>query len=710
MTTAGEAPPATERAAPGRGREALVAFGQLAALSAFALAQPLFSLLKDNPEFFAARGSTGSDIISFSVLLVLVPPLALLLIELLVGLASRAAARWLHVGFVGLGVALIAAQALKKAFDASDLVLILLSVAIGAALAVLFARTEGLRSFLTILSPAPLVFLALFLFTAPVSKLAFPEEAQAKNVGGINRTNVVVVLFDEFPSTNLMDAKHNVDAKRFPHFAELERNSTWFRNAYTIYDSTERAQPAIFDGDLPSKDKLPTSADHPNSIFTLFAKTHRLNVSEEATTVCPPKLCKKSNSQADEDYGQRMSSMTSDLGLVWLHVVAPPKAESELPSVSQNWGNFGGGGSSGGDSSGGGGGGSKASSVNVHSNLNSNRNHRFEQWIADIKPGSKPALNFKHSLIPHVPWQYLPDGKQYRRTAKDPVPGLSEFEYEDQQQIYSLWQRHLLQVGFADHLLGELIAHLKKEGLYDKSLIVVAADHGVAFDLHKRDRRTLTRQNFGEILPIPLFMKAPNQQKGRINNEYVSTIDILPTIFDILNLKPPVHMDGKSAFTKVDERRKVLRPLQRGTFKRMTFTAAELERSKDAILAKKLALFGTGPMSDLRFYRWGPNADLVGKPASAAGGAPLDVSFAHANEFKNVDLKSATIPVHVVGKVKGAGVNRDVAIAVNDKIVAVSSTFKLVSGDTKDVLVASMVPESAFRQGANKVQVLAVGG
>src|SRR4051812_15969983 len=136
MTTAGEAPAATERAAPGRGREALIAFAHLAVLSAFALAQPLFSLLKKNPEFFAARGSPGFDVVSFSVLLVLLPPLVLLLIELLVGLASRPAARVLHLAFVGLGVALIAAQALKKAFDTADLVLILLSVAIGVTLAV----------------------------------------------------------------------------------------------------------------------------------------------------------------------------------------------------------------------------------------------------------------------------------------------------------------------------------------------------------------------------------------------------------------------------------------------------------------------------------------------------------------------------------------------------------------------------------------------
>ena len=44
----------------------LLAFGHLAVLCAFALAQPLFNLLSDNPEFFAARGSTASEIIVFA--------------------------------------------------------------------------------------------------------------------------------------------------------------------------------------------------------------------------------------------------------------------------------------------------------------------------------------------------------------------------------------------------------------------------------------------------------------------------------------------------------------------------------------------------------------------------------------------------------------------------------------------------------------------
>ena len=95
-------------------KEAGWAYLNLAVLWTFAVAQPLFDLLKDNPEFFAARGSTGFDIISFSVLLVVLPPLLLLGIELLLGLIRPEARRGAHIVFLGVLAALIAAQALMK--------------------------------------------------------------------------------------------------------------------------------------------------------------------------------------------------------------------------------------------------------------------------------------------------------------------------------------------------------------------------------------------------------------------------------------------------------------------------------------------------------------------------------------------------------------------------------------------------------------------
>ena len=691
------APP--RAAAAGTPRETIWAYLNLTVLWTFAVAQPLFDLLKDNPEFFAARGSSGFDIISFSVLLVVLPPAVLLAVELLVGLAGRAARRGAHVVLLGALVALIAAQALKKSFDASDTVLIVLSLAIGAGLAALWWRAEPARAFLNVLSPAPLVFLALFLFSSQISELAFPDEAKARTIGGVTQAPIVMVLLDELPVNTLVDDRGQIDATRYPGFGELARDATWFKNAYTVYDSTERAQPAIMDGNLPERDKQPISSDHPNSIFSLFGRTHRMNVSEEATTVCSQDLCE--DARLDESYGSRMGSMAEDLGLVWLHVVSPPDIEADLTSVSENWGNFGG---------------DEevtrepvteeTEALNTRANLNRGRPARFQEWIDAIEPGRRPQLNLKHTLLPHVPWQYLPSGRLYRRAPNDVIPGLSNQAYEDQGQLDVLLQRHYLQTGFADLLLRRLWDELKRDGMWDDALIVVLADHGVAFP-HDLQRRRLNRETAAEIAPIPLFIKAPGQKKGKVDDAYVETIDILPTIFDLLNLDPKVKMDGRSAFSDEVQQRDELRFLIRNTFEVLKIPADQFEREKQAVVDRNLRLFGTGRDGPDRIYEIGPHQELIGQPASAAG-RKLPVELPSAQDYENVDPESGYVPTHVVGRVEGAGEpGRDIAVAVNGTIRAVGNTFTLAVGDEGE-LVSVMVPESAFREGGNRVEVFEV--
>jgi len=698
-TEAGGGAPGTARRLPKAAKAAGWAYLNLAVLWTFAVAQPLFDLLKDNPEFFAARGSSGFDIVSFSVLLVVLPPAILLGIELLLGLIRPEVRQAAHIVFLGALVALIAAQALKKAIDASDLVLIVLSVAIGAGMGVLWARAEPVRSFLNVLSPVPLVFLLLFLLSGQISELAFPSEAKARSVGGVARAPIVVVLLDELPSNTIVDEHDRIDAKRFPGFGELARSATWFRNAYTVYDSTKRAQPAIMDSNLPEKDNQPISSDHPNSIFSLFAKTHRMNVDEEATAVCSRDIC--TNSIGDEPYGKRMSSMAEDLGLVWLHVVSPPDIENDLTSVSENWGNFSGGDQTEAPSS------SRAPALHTRANLNRGRSARFQEWMQRIVRGRRPALNFKHTLMPHVPWQYLPSGRLYRRQPNDAIPGLSTQSYEDQGQLDVLLQRHFLQTGFADYELQQLWKRLKSERLWDESLIVVASDHGVAFP-HARERRRLNRQTAREIAPIPLLIKAPNQRKAKIDNAWVETIDILPTIFDILNLDPRVKMDGKSAYSDTVKKRDTLRFEIRNTFQILKIPAATFAREREQIIERNHRLFGSGADGPGRIYEIGPHPELIGQPASAAG-PKLDVDLAYADEYTHVDPASGYVPVHVVGSVNGPDRHpRDIAVAVNGTIRAVGNTFTLAVGDAGE-LVSVMVPESAFHKGRNRVEVLQVG-
>ena len=208
-----------------------------------------------------------------------------------------------------------------------------------------------MRSFLSVLSPAPLILLIVFLFVSPVSDIVTAGDAEAKDVKGGSRAPIVFLGLDEFPGTSILDSKGQIDAKRYPGLAELAKSSTWFPNAHSIYDSTSRAWPAIMDGNYPVKEKrLPTAADHPDSIFAILGKSHAMNVSEEATTVCPRDLCK--DDRLDEPFADRIRSITDDLGLVYKHMVAPPAIEEDLDTVSETWGDFGGGGGGSGAGSG----------------------------------------------------------------------------------------------------------------------------------------------------------------------------------------------------------------------------------------------------------------------------------------------------------------------------------------------------------------------
>jgi len=309
--------------------------------------------------------------------------------------------------------------------------------------------------------------------------------------------------------------------------------------------------------------------------------------------------------------------------------------------------------------------------------------------------------------MPHVPWQYLPSGKRYRKAPNDVIAGLSNQSYKDTGQLDVLLQRHFLQTGFADLELQNLWKHLKDDGLWEDSLIVVAADHGVAFP-HARERRRLTRKTAAEIAPVPLFVKAPGQKTGKVDDAWVETIDILPTIFDVLNLDPRVKMDGKSAYSEQVQNRRELRILIRNSFEVLRIPVDQFKRERAAIIARNQRLFGSGADGPDRLYRIGPHPELIGQPASAAG-PQLSVDLTSRRDYANIGSDPTYMPVHVVGQVNGPDRHpRDIAIAVNGTIRAVGNTFKLAVGDDGE-LVSVMVPESAFRKGRNDVQVLQIG-
>src|ERR671915_1490620 len=106
------------------------------------------------------------------------------------------------------------------------------------------------------------------------------------------KPHVVLLIMDELPSDSLLDRQGRIDPVRYPNFAALAGDGTWFKNAYSVYDSTTKAVPLILDGIRPQPGTSPDRRDHPRSIFDMFARRgYRLVSSEEATAMCPPTLC-----------------------------------------------------------------------------------------------------------------------------------------------------------------------------------------------------------------------------------------------------------------------------------------------------------------------------------------------------------------------------------------------------------------------------------
>jgi hypothetical protein len=244
-------------------------------LWSFAVVEPLLNLLGDAPEFFVARENTRADIVLFALGLTLVPPVLLMGIEVCAAQASRQLRRAVHLFLVAALSAAFVLQLIKDTPGGSAAVLIPVAIAAGILAAALYERTQFARSLLTFLSPAPLVFLVVFLMVSPVSKLVLPgKDVEASRVHITGHTPVVVILYDELSGLALMGPDGRIDAARFPAFARLARDSTWYRNANTVADFTDRAVPAILTGEWPERSAAPIAADHPESLFTLLGGSY----------------------------------------------------------------------------------------------------------------------------------------------------------------------------------------------------------------------------------------------------------------------------------------------------------------------------------------------------------------------------------------------------------------------------------------------------
>ena len=143
-----------------------------------------------------------------------------------------------------------------------------------------------------------------------------------------------------------------------------------------------------------------------------------------------------------------------------------------------------------------------------------------EQWLNSQPSG--PRFVWVHLYDPHDPYE---PPEPFATTYKErPYDG---------------------EIAYADSALGEFVAYLKKQGWYEGALVVVTADHGEGLGEHKESTHGIFL--YDTTTHVPLIVKLPSEQvKGREVGAQVRTIDILPTVLDVVGAKAPARLDGES--------------------------------------------------------------------------------------------------------------------------------------------------------------------
>ncbi len=145
-------------------------------------------------------------------------------------------------------------------------------------------------------------------------------------------------------------------------------------------------------------------------------------------------------------------------------------------------------------------------------------------WLKDHM--KQPFFLWIHLYDPHIP--YAP-----------PEPYLTEYSSRGMVGLYDG------EIAFMDSQIGRFINWMKKKGVYKNTLFIFVGDHGE--ELGQHGEQTHGYFVYDAAIRVPLIIVFPEGIfKGRRIKQQVRTIDIFPTLLQILGVKIPDKTQGRS--------------------------------------------------------------------------------------------------------------------------------------------------------------------
>jgi arylsulfatase A-like enzyme len=176
--------------------------------------------------------------------------------------------------------------------------------------------------------------------------------------------------------------------------------------------------------------------------------------------------------------------------------------------------------------------------------------------------GKKPFFVYVPFTAPHDPRQPPPSYREmyYRNLPPLPANFLPQLPFDNgamnggRDENLGAWPRTEAMIrdqlaeyyGLITHLdeqIGRILSALNKSGQANNTIIIFAADNGLALGSHG----LLGKQSvFEHSMRTPLIIAGPGIPRSKSTRAFTYLLDIFPTICDLLGVEPPTDLEGES--------------------------------------------------------------------------------------------------------------------------------------------------------------------
>ena len=160
--------------------------------------------------------------------------------------------------------------------------------------------------------------------------------------------------------------------------------------------------------------------------------------------------------------------------------------------------------------------------------------HPPEGWAGHYRPEDVPVPELREDDLDRKPAWYRQCYQGYVARGRQP----------DEPTLRRWIASYYDQARFLDHQFGRVADALARLGLWDNTVVLFTADHGLSLNDHWQWRHGPFL--FDQVINVPMIWRVPGTREGVVTDAMVESVDVMPTVLDLCGVACPPGVQGRS--------------------------------------------------------------------------------------------------------------------------------------------------------------------